>query len=330
VTQTRTGPRRARQAGAASGRIGGYGSPRSGWHDGRMADVPAADEDLPAYIAGLGLPGLVDIHVHFMPEQVLRKVWRYFDRVVSLGGPAWPIRYRYDEQTRLDTLGRLGVIGFSALNYPHKAGMAQWLNEWGREFASRVKGCVPSATFYPEPGVLGYVRAALDAGVRVAKTHLQVGGYDPGDPLLDPVWGLLAEAGVPVVCHCGDGPLPGAHTGPGPIAAVLARHPRLTLVVAHLGMPHYGDFLDLAATYPHMYLDTTMAFTDFAESFAPFPTDLRPRLADLGDWVVVGSDFPNIPYPYAHQIGALAQLGLGEEWLRAVLYHNGARLLGVG
>ena len=29
----------------------------------------------------------------------------------------------------------------------------------------------------------------------------------------------------------------------------------------------------------------------------------------------------------AHQVTALARLGLGDEWLRAVLHHNGARLL---
>ena len=51
-----------------------------------------------------------------------------------------------------------------------------------------------------------------------------------------------------------------------------------------------------------MHLDTTMAFTDFFEEMAPFPRDLLPRLRDLGDKVLLGSDFPNIPYPYAHQL----------------------------
>ena len=42
-----------------------------------------------------------------------------------------------------------------------------------------------------------------------------------------------------------------------------------------------------------------------------------PRLRDLQDRVLLGSDFPNIPYPYAHQLEALERLGLGEDWLRA-------------
>jgi predicted TIM-barrel fold metal-dependent hydrolase len=258
---------------------------------------------------------------------VLRKVWGYFDRA-GAAGLDWPIRYRTDDGSRVATLRALGVAAFPALAYPHKPGMAAWLNEWTAAFAARTPGCLPSATFYPEPGVDAQVRTALDAGVRVVKTHLQVGGYDPRDPLLDPVWGALAEAGTPVVCHCGSGPEPGPYTGPEPIGAVLARHPRLTLVVAHLGLPEYAGFLDLAARYPNVHLDTTMAFTPFTEAFAPFPADLRPRLFDLADRIVLGSDFPNIPYPYATQLVSLVGLGLGDDWLRKVLWHNGLRLLG--
>ena len=124
---------------------------------------------------------------------------------------------------------------FTALLYPHKPGMAESLCVWAREFGERTPGCVPTGTFYPEPSAARYVRKALDAGTRVFKAHVQVGAYDPRDGLLDPVWGMLAEAGVPVVVHCGSGPMPGEHTGPGPFGAVLARHPRLTAVIAHAG-----------------------------------------------------------------------------------------------
>ena len=119
-------------------------------------------------------------------------------------------------------------------------------------------GCLPSATFYPEPGVTGYVQAALDAGARVFKVHLQVGGFPPDEPGLLPVWGLLAEAGVPVVVHAGHAPVAMAHTGPEPFAALLARHPGLTAIVAHLGAPDYEPFLDLAESYERVALDTTI------------------------------------------------------------------------
>jgi predicted TIM-barrel fold metal-dependent hydrolase len=142
---------------------------------------------------------------------------------------------------------------------------------------------------------------------------------------------VLAEAGRPVVLHAGSGPVATAFTGPEPVAELLRRHPGLRLVIAHAGAPEYREFLELAETYPNVGLDTTMAFTDFfTDMGGEYPPDLLPRLRDLGlsGRVLLGSDFPNIPYDYDHQVEALERLGLGEEWLAAVLWHNAAELFG--
>lgn len=93
-----------------------------------------------------------------------------------------------------------------------------------------------------------------------------------------------------------------------------------------MGMPEYPEFLELAAAYPGVRLDTTMAFTDFTEDFMPFPAAEHGRLADLGDRILLGTDFPNIPYPYVHQLYALERLGLGDAWLRAVCHGNATAL----
>jgi len=182
--------------------------------------------------------------------------------------------------------------------------------------------------------VADYLRAALDAGARVVKVHLQVGNFDPRDPMLDAAWGMLADSGTPVVTHAGSGPTPGRFTGPGPIGEVLGRHPDLRLIVAHLGMPEVDGFLDLADRYPSVQLDTTMAFTDFSVGEATHAVELgrrlAPRLRDLQERILFGTDFPNIPHPYHHQLEALARLELGDEWLRDVCWRNGARLFGIG
>ncbi|MGH3295503.1 MAG: amidohydrolase family protein, partial [Trebonia sp.] len=219
-----------------------------------------------------------------------------------------------------------GVGAFTAMLYPHKPGMARSLNDWGADFAARTPECLHTATFFAEPSAAADVRRAIDQGARVFKCHLQVGGFDPNDPLLDEAWGLLAAAGVPVVTHCGSGPVPGRFTGPGPVARLLARHPRLRLVVAHLGMPEYAEFLDLAERRDSVLLDTTMAFTPFVEDGAPFPAAELPRLRDLGGRVLLGTDFPNIPYPYPDALESLERAGLGVAWLRAVCHDNAASL----
>jgi predicted TIM-barrel fold metal-dependent hydrolase len=286
------------------------------------------DTDVPGFWRALGLPGLIDAHVHFLPPRMMRRVWAHFDEAGPLIGRPWPIRYRWPEERRVAHLAALGVRRYPALAYAHRPDMAAALNDWALEFAAANPACLPSATFYPEPGAADYVRHALDQA-RIFKVHLQVGGFDPNDPLLDPVWGLLADAGTPVVVHASSAPVPAGYTGPGPFGATLARFPRLTAIIAHLGSPEYAGFLDLADRYPRVHLDTTMAFTDFFNAVAPVPAALLPRVRDLGlaGRVLLGSDFPNVPYPYGHQLESLVRLGLGDDWLRAVCWHNAAGLL---
>src|SRR5690606_25668437 len=178
---------------------------------------PATDADVPTWVSDLGLPGLADIHVHFLPERMLQRVWGYFDAHGWSEGGDWPIHYRLSEAERLARVRALGLRAVPALTYAHKPGMAAWLNEWCEDFAQRVPDAVPSGTFFPEPEAAAYVPEALDRGVRLFKTHVTVGGFDPTDPLLDPAWSAVQDAGVPVVLHAGSGPHPGRHTGPEPV-----------------------------------------------------------------------------------------------------------------
>ena len=293
---------------------------------------PAGDADVAAWTAALGLDGLIDLHVHFLPDQVMAKVWAYFDQAVEHYGIPWSVHYRLPQDERLAVLRALDVRVFAPLVYPHKPGMADWLNGWVADFAASVQAAVPTATLFPEPGVAEYLMRALSRGARCVKVHVQVGGFDPRDPLLDPAWGLLAEAGLPVVVHCGHGPVPGRYTGLDVFGAVLAAHPRLVAVLAHAGLPDYDEALRLVRCYPRVYLDTTMVGVPFTEAFAPLPADWPAPLVDVADRVVLGTDFPNIPYDYATQLRAITgwaaaddRLGVGS--LRTVLHDTPARLL---
>jgi uncharacterized protein len=275
----------------------------------------------------LGLPGLFDVHTHFLPPNIERRVWAQFDDAGPKIGRPWPIRYRQAVADRVDLLRRFGVRRFSSLPYAHKPGIATYLNDWARGFAADVPESIWSATFYPEPEAPAYVEGLVADGVEVFKVHVQVGEFRLDDPVLDPVWGTLADAGTPVVIHASAAPVGNAFTGPEPLERVLDRHPRLTVIVAHLGAPDYLAFCDLAARFERVNLDTTMVFTDFWET--SYPDGLTARLRDLQDRVLLGSDFPTIPYPYAHQLEGLARLDLGDDWLRDVCWHNGHRLFGM-
>ncbi len=288
-----------------------------------------------AFWGDLGLPGLFDVHVHFLPPNVQAKVYAQFDQAGPKIGREWPIRYRGSHTERVEQLRALGVRHFSALPYAHRPGIAAYLNGWAREFAAGVPECLWSATFYPEPDSAEYVGELIEAGVEVFKLHTQVGEFLLDDPLLDDAFGLIEDAGVPTVIHVGSGPVGNEFTGPAHLERLLRRHPRLPVVIAHMGAPEYAEFLTLAETYEHTRLDTTMVFTDFFAAGGAYPDALLPRLADLGDRVLLGSDFPTIPYPYLDQLEGLRRLGdrhpgLDEDWLRRVCWHNGVELFDIG
>jgi hypothetical protein len=291
---------------------------------------PLTDEDVPAFWRSLGLPGLFDVHVHFLPENIQRRVYQQFDQAGPKLGREWPIRYRGSHEERVAQLRALGVRRFSALPYAHRPGIAAYLNDWARGFAAEVPESLRSATFYPEPEAATYVDELVADGVEVFKVHVQVGEFHLDDPLLDPVWARLEDAGTPIVIHAGSGPVGNEFTGPDPLRRVLERFPRLAAIVAHLGAPEYAEFLALAETFDNVCLDTTMVFTDFFDEGGTYPAELLPRLVELQDKVLLGSDFPTIPYPYAHQLEALERLGLGDDWLRAVCWENGTRIFDHG
>jgi uncharacterized protein len=287
---------------------------------------PTRDDEVAGFVRDLGLPGIVDVHVHLLPERLQQAVWAYFDR---LDDPPWPVTYRDDEATRLATLRALGVVAHTALAYGHRPGVAAWCNDHTLAVAAEHRQVVPTFTFHAEDGVEAYVDDALARGGRVAKVHLQVGRFATTDPRLAPVWARLEAERIPVVVHAsavygvdgGD-----EFCGPQALVPLLDRHPELVLVVAHLGRPDDAGFLDLAEAAPSLRLDPSMALTDppYGE---PYPPELLPRLAALHERLLFGSDFPSIPHDYAAQVRGLAALELDAAALRGVLHDNAAALL---
>ena len=290
---------------------------------------PAADEEVRPFLDAIGCPGIVDVHVHAMPDRLQQAVWRYFD---ALDDPPWPISYREDLETRLAQLRAVGVIAHSALAYAHKPGMLGWLNGFTLDLADEHDQVVPTFTVYPEDGVTEHVAAAIARGGRVCKVHNQLSGFTLDDPRLDEAWRLCVEAGVLVVAHTSkvygvDG---GAATsGPAQIRRVRERHPGLRLCIAHLGLPdpdggHWAAIEQLDG----VWADTSGVLTEPPTPVAPGGLidhdGLRTRLSEH---LLFGSDFPSIPHSYAAGVRGLHHLGLDPAGLRAVLHDRAAGLL---
>lgn len=287
---------------------------------------PQSDAEVRPWLADLGIDGIVDVHVHALPARLQRAVWRFFD---GLDDPPWPIRYRVDAREQLAVLRRVGVVAHTALAYAHRPGMLDWLNDYTLDLADAHPQVIPTFTIFPEDGVAERTAAAIGRGGAVVKVHLQVGRFSATDARLDEAWGLIAEARLPVVLHASAVyGVDGGHEycGADGVRALLDRHPDLTLVIAHLGIPQHDGFVPLAEEHEDLYLDVAM--TMVSERFDEVvDAAMLDRMRALKSRILFGSDFPSIPHDFAHQLRALRRLEPTRDELHALLGGTARRLL---
>jgi predicted TIM-barrel fold metal-dependent hydrolase len=147
-------------------------------------------------------------------------------------------------------------------------------------------------------------------GLSGIKLHCHVQCFSPDDEALEGIYDACARHGKPIVVHAGREPKSAAYKcDPHALCSaertrrVLERHPRLTLVVPHLGADEYDAYLALLERYDNLWLDTTMVLADY---FGARPSPLffaRPER------ILYGTDFPNLPYAWDRELVRLEAHG---------------------
>ncbi len=292
-----------------------------------MHGLPADPGAFQGEPEGAAVPGgleVTDAHVHLFPPRLFAAIWRWFDR------HAWSIRYRLNAEEVVAFLRGRGVRRIVALHYAHVPGLARELNRFAAEAGRAHPDVVPLATVLPgEPDAPAILREALGPlGLRGVKIHCHVQKIAADDPRLEPVWTACEAALVPAVVHAGREPSSPAYgldtralCSADQIDRVLAAHPRLTLIVPHLGADEFDAYRALLERHENLWLDTTMAVSGYFTA-GPAPS-LFPALAGR---MLYGTDFPNIPYAWDRELRRIAAAGLPEADLRALLWGNAAKL----
>lgn len=286
---------------------------------------PILDSESPDHlgrIRDLGIPYIFDIHTHFFPETVMKLIWRWFDNV------NWAIGYRLPEKERVERLHHNGIKRFTTLNYAHKVGMASSLNDWTYANYRNWEGALPFGTFYPEEGVLSYVKRAVEEyGFRGFKLHCEVSKLNLNHPELAETFLFLQAKQIPILIHTGTAPLPGEFTGIQFFKPFLESYPKLKIIVAHMGAHEISTYASLLESYPNLGLDTTMVFVDFLATGKEEEVDAAVSyLETYQNQIYFGSDFPNIPYNLNHPITKILDLSISGEAKQKILYRNAENL----
>lgn len=168
---------------------------------------------------------------------------------------------------------------------------------------------------YPDE-VPELIERAFARGIRGVKLHPTTTLAHPtGEPTLS-VLRQAAQAGFPVLFHCGDDP----YTTPQTLGLAAEFVPECAIVFGHMGgYFHVIDAIDAAARYPNVYLET---------SAMPYPDLIRRAVEEIGaDRVIFGSDGPGCNPRL--ELLKITSLGLAPEQEHAILVGNAQRLLGL-
>jgi predicted TIM-barrel fold metal-dependent hydrolase len=263
---------------------------------------------------------VIDVHTHLHPPRLSAAVRRWF-----AANSEWDIDHPEEPAEVARILFENGVEQFAFCSYAHKTGMARDLNAWltqtARELGPRAH---PVCTVHlDDADPLDDARTALDDGCIGMKIHEDVQQLRIDDPRFTPILALLERREAFVLVHAG--PIPWSsdtNAAPERIARVLDRHPTLRITVAHLGTPDTRAYFALEKTYPNLFTDTTMALVhpDLLAPVDPSEVEAAHRM------ILYGSDYPNIPYPYAREREGIEALGLSEAAAQAILRENALRL----
>ncbi|NDC89016.1 MAG: amidohydrolase [Bacteroidetes bacterium] len=185
---------------------------------------------------------------------------------------------------------------------------------------------VPFGTIHPDRTIEENMRSIRDNGIVGVKLHPNFQGIDLADPRVIEICRALADDGIVVITHAGEGSDAAAteRGSPQKVVALADAIPNLTLMACHYGAYHQLDLAEDVVVGSRVILETswppTMAILE--------PERIRAIIERHGaDRVVYGSDWP-MADPVA-EIAGIKALGLNPEDEAKVLGGNMARMLGL-
>ena len=274
-----------------------------------------------------------DAHIHVQPWQMVKpEVLAMIDDASHanakdvLSSPDNLLRYLDEE----------GVERACCINYvsPDVMGFTREVNDWIANFTKDHRDrLVPVGSVNPlhEMNVRDEIRRVLDLGIGLIKIHPPHQLFSPNAYRAE-LWQLAeiyreCEArGVPVMFHTGTSVFPRARNvfaDPMPVDDVAIDFPNLKIILAHAGRPLYGETA--------FFLVRRHANVNVDISGIPPKSLLRfvPRIADIADKVLWGTDWPSPGVvSMKKNVAEFRGLGLGEDVEAKILWENASRIFG--
>jgi len=277
---------------------------------------------------------VTDVHVHIQPWRDLKprvqEVMRagkedHWDFLVSLMD---------DPKALLDVMDRAGVWRVGLVNYPSPdiMGFTDSTNDFAAHYAqANPERLLPYGGVHPRfsANPARDVDRLVDLGIRMLKIHpnhqaFPANAYTEGLDALAVIYRRCEERGLPVLIHTGTSIFPGARSkwgNPLELDDVAIDFPDLPLVMAHGGRPLYmEEAFFILRRHRHVRLDVS--------GIPPSKLlDYFPRLMEIGDRVLWGTDWPSPGVKDLRgNIDQFLTLPLSDTQRRAILETNALAL----
>ena len=263
---------------------------------------------------------IFDAHCHIYPEQIALKAVEGINQFYE-NLPFDP----YDGTT--GTLLRMGrEAGISHFVVHSVATTPHQISSINRFIASEVAasggaftglGAMHPDSEHPEQDF----SELADLGLKGVKLHPDFQRFEADSRKAMRIYGLCAEAGLPVLVHTGDYRF--NYSNPDRIAGILRAFPKLKFVGAHFGgWSMWDEAVRLLSGFENIVVDTSSTFYTLGCEKG------RELIEKWGaDRVMFGSDYPMWnPQP---DIACLMNMGLAEADYRRILWDNAAKIYGL-
>ncbi|MFX1323428.1 MAG: amidohydrolase family protein [Promethearchaeota archaeon] len=275
----------------------------------------------------------IDAHSHFFPPQIFKAIWTYFERTDQNGNTqGWPVNYKLSTEELVHFLEAQNVMAFTTYNYAHKKGVADFINEWVRNFRSKYTNAIPFGCVWPDDDDrVDYIRKIIiEYDFLGIKIQPLVQEFYLDDERMYGVYDLILENGKWICFHAGTAPYRNKYVGYKNFMKFLDKYPDINAIIAHMGAFEYRKFLRILDQHENLYLDTTMIF--IPNNIFPERKSKQPKPEDLisyQDKILFGSDFPNIPYDYQMSTKGLLALDLPRSFYENVFFNNAQRIFNI-
>ena len=274
------------------------------------------------------MAGVTDVHVHVQPFRMLKPE---ILGAMKRERPQFPelLRMSEDPSVLLKILDDAGVERACLINYvaPDVMGFLPTVNDYVLKYAKAdPERLIPFGSVHPAytKDVRKAAKALVKKGLGGFKVHPPHQLLFPNDKRLTPLYDVAEDAGVAVMVHTGTSTFPAAKSRYGdPITVddVAVDHPDLKIIMAHGGRPLWCDTAFFIARHHRN------AYIDISSIPPKRLLTYFPRLEEIGDKVLFGSDWPGPGVPgIREELNGIGWLSLTKELRDKVLIRNARKV----